>query len=88
MSEDAGWAGLPDGEPVTGKSYRADGWVYRDTDGWFDKDGWFELLGIIGEGNYVILAHSVRGGKDYRGQFLISPIGMDRMKEWAKGKAP
>lgn len=80
MEQDEEWAGLPPGEPVKGKTYRADGWVYRDLPRRLSFEMWDHFLSVIGEGNYVILAMST--GPDWkRGQFLISPAGMENMRQ-------
>lgn len=76
---------LPPGEPVKGKTYLADGWVYRDLPARLSNEMWDLLISIMGEGNYVILAES-RGPDWRRGQFLISPTGMKNMKEHSRDK--
>ena len=70
--------GLPPGEPIEGKTYIADGWVYRDMPGRVSFEYWDKFLDLLGEGNYVILIRSE--GRDWkRGQFLISPDGMENL---------
>ena len=45
------------------------------------NENWDKFISMIGEGNYVILAMS--SGKDWKhGQFLISPQGMDNMRQY------
>ena len=84
-----GWDFMPPGEPIPGKTYRADGWSYRDAPTWFTPEMWDYFLSIIGEGNYVVLAMSERtagdGTKSKRGQFIISPQGMENMRSHGKG---
>ena len=47
-TEDAGWLGMPPGEPMVGKTYRADGWVYREV-ARCSPESWDRILGMIGE---------------------------------------
>ncbi len=69
---------LPPGEPIKGKTLRADGWVYRDIPGRLSHEMWDHLIGIIGVGNFEILAMSI--GDDWkRGQLMISPDGMKNL---------
>ena len=83
MAEDAGWLGCPPGEPVEGKTYRADGWVYRDlprmAPEWFQK-----LIDLIGEENIVWLSKADYGDAK-RGQMLISPAGMANISAYSAG---
>jgi hypothetical protein len=71
---------LPPGEPVLGKTYRADGWAYIDPPTRFSPEAWDGLMDLIGEGNVVILAATtgtLKDGRPYvRGQLLISPDGI------------
>ncbi len=70
---------MPPGEPVPGKTYRADGWQYVDLPTRLSPDMKVEFFAVLGEGNWVILAET--HGPDYwRGQLLISPEGQERMK--------
>jgi hypothetical protein len=71
---------LPPGEPIKGKTYIADGWVYRGTPQML-PEFWGRLLGIIGPDNYVVLTKAeYEGGKWKRGQLLVSPEGMGNIK--------
>ncbi len=70
---------LPPGEPIAGKTYLADGWLYRDLPTRLSYEMWDCLLSTIGEGEYVILAMS-RGNDWKRGQLLISPDGMENLQ--------
>jgi hypothetical protein len=71
---------LPPGEPIKGKTYIADGWVYRGTPQML-PEFWGRLLGIIGPNNYVVLTKAeYEGGKWKRGQLLVSPEGMGNIK--------
>lgn len=77
ITEDAGWIGTPTGEPIEGKTYRADGWVYRDlprmSPEYFDQ-----LVSIIGSTNIVWLSTADYGDMK-RGQLLVSPEGMKNL---------
>lgn len=79
-TEDAGWLGTPSGEPVNGKTYRADGWVYRDLPRmaaeYFDQ-----LVALIGDENIVWLSLADYGATK-RGQLLISPSGMKNISAY------
>ncbi len=45
---------------------------------------WDKFLALLGAGNYRVLGMSV--GPDWkRGQFLISPAGMDNLRNRSKG---
>lgn len=81
------WDDLPPGEPIEGKTYRADGWVYRDIPTRFSHKMWNRFLEILGEENYVILVKSVSIVDDWiRGQFLISPQGMKNLTEYSASR--
>ena len=74
---------LPPGEPVLGKTYRADGWQYIDLPKWLSLEMKDYFLKIIGEDNYFIMAHSERvieGEKYWRAQLLVSPDGQNNMR--------
>jgi hypothetical protein len=78
---------LPPGEPFPGETLIADGWVYRDIPGIMLPEYWDMLLSAIGEGHYRILAMSRinRDGKEWcRGQLLISPTGMENLRNRKK----
>lgn len=78
MTDENEWGGLPPGEPIVGKTYRADGWVYRDLPKlsyeMFDK-----LVAMIGEENIVWLTQADYGTSK-RGQLLVSPAGMENIR--------
>lgn len=79
MSEHPSFASMPDGEPINGKSYRADGWQYVDLPSRLSLEMRDYFLKILGEGEYVILVAS--SGHDWwRGQLLISPVGQSNLK--------
>lgn len=81
---------IPDGEPIPGKTYRADGWAYVDPPGSFSPESWQFFLNVIGDGEYVVLASSnwVRNGiKHVRGQLLVSPAGWANMEATVKDNA-
>lgn len=76
---------LPPGEPIKGKTLRADGWVYRDIPGRLSHEMWDHLLDIIGAENFQILGMSV--GNDWkRGQLMISPDGMKNLTASREGQ--
>lgn len=75
MAEDPSWKELPPGEPIPGKTYRADGWAYRDLPGWITINNWEKFTAILGAENYVVLAMSLKGDRVHA-QLLISPEGM------------
>lgn len=79
MAEDASFKNpeLPEGEPIKGKTYRADGWVYHDIP-WTTVEAWEQLIALVDDDNIVLLAASDRDGA-IRGQVLISPDGMERI---------
>ncbi|MES2753819.1 MAG: hypothetical protein V4659_04065 [Pseudomonadota bacterium] len=80
MTEHPSFADLPPGEPIEGKTYRADGWAYIDPPGRFSPEAWADFLAMFGAGQAVILALSagrtIEGAPWRRGQILISPEGM------------
>jgi hypothetical protein len=55
------------------------GWTYRDIS-WVTPDVWNQFLDIVGMENCKILAKSTDGNKRCRGQVLISPDGMSRLR--------
>ncbi len=65
-------------------------WVYRDLDAWLDEEYWTKFMGILGEGNYKMLAGSRKtdenGVRWYRAQFLFSPTAMENLREYNKNK--
>ena len=76
---------FPPGEPISGETYRADGWAYIDPPGRFSHEAWNHFLEIIGEGNFVPLAmsqgrHPSDGKQFIRGQLLVSPQGWENMR--------
>lgn len=74
------------GEPIKGKTYKADGWKYRDVR-WFTPTQYDELKTILGIENLVVLSEHHRtgaAGTVIGGQFLISPAGMQRAIKWAE----
>lgn len=77
-TEDDSWYWLPPGEPVKGKTYRADGWVYRDLPR-MEYELFDAIKDVIGEDNIVWLALSDYGGA-MRGQALLSPTGVERLR--------
>jgi hypothetical protein len=85
MSEHQSFACLPPGEPLPGKTYRADGWIYWDAPARFTPHVWATLLAKLGkpQDDYVILAQS--SGTDHqgvgwiRGQLLIAPWAVENL---------
>ena len=76
---------LPPGEPVPGKTYRADGWMYKDFPR-FEPDVWDSLLLAIGTEHFVPLSLA-NYGTSKRGQLLISPQGVINCIGFLKAKA-
>jgi hypothetical protein len=73
----------PSDAPVPGEKLIADGWVYRDLSAKLSFEMWEFFLNLVGDGNYRILATTE--GPDWRhGQFLISPTGIARLRDYAK----
>ena len=68
------------------KQLGTDGWVYRDIPRLLNAD-WDKFLGIVGDGNHKLLVGSSNGTKR-RGQIMISPAGMERLKEHAASHPP
>jgi hypothetical protein len=76
---------LPPGEPIKGKTYMADGWTYGDlprmAPAFFDQ-----FVEIVGAENLRWLTLANYGGPNgpsKRGQYLMSPEGQDRLREYA-----
>lgn len=79
MTEHWSMRNLPSGEPVKGKTYRADGWAYFDAP-WTSIDSWNSSLAKIGNENHVVLAMTMAPDMSrVRGQLLISPQGVAAM---------
>lgn len=58
-------------------------WTYRDTNGWMTGERWDLFRQILGEEDHVLLISTrrVRDGEvSYRGQFWISPRGMENLR--------
>lgn len=74
----------PQSEPFPGEPLLADGWAYRDmprvTEETFNK-----FLEIVGQENTRFLTIAKYRGPNatMRGQLLISPTGMERLKAHA-----
>lgn len=88
MTEHPSWSQhiVPNGEPILGKTYRADGWAYVDPPGRFSPEAWDYFLDLFGREHIVIIIetrgkHPSDGLPFARGQFLVSPEG------WAKAVA-
>lgn len=78
---------LPPGEPISGETLIADGWVYRDWSRML-PEFWSELLAVIGPDNYKLLTQSTYRPPDgpvtMRGQMMISPDGVANLKAYAE----
>lgn len=75
------------GEPIKGKTYLADGWVYRDLPRLTQKT-MQDFIDLVGEENVVFLTFAKYTNEDVttvRGQILISPEGQSKILE-AKNK--
>lgn len=74
---------LPDDEPILGKTYRADGWVYRDLPN-LSLENFDKFVSIVGVNNIEWLTLAQRSWPDgaitKRGQCLISPAGIEACK--------
>lgn len=69
------------GEPVPGKTYRADGWQHLDTPR-MNEEFWNDLLRIIGTGEFHLLSGGEmrrRTGVERWGTIMISPVGQERI---------
>ncbi len=69
---------LPNGEPFPGETLIADGWQYRDLPK-LSCEMFDILVGFIGENNIRWLTVADYGNAK-RGQFLISPDGIENLK--------
>jgi hypothetical protein len=77
---------VPSGEPFPGETLIADGWVYRDLPR-MTQETMNTFLDIVGEENTRFLTFArYKPQNDVRGQLLISPAGMDRMKAYSAAK--
>lgn len=76
---EADWMGLPPGEPITGKTYRADGWFYRDLPQ-MAPEYFNDLLDLIGADNIAWITRATYPNGYQRGQMLVSPDGMARIR--------
>lgn len=73
----------PDSEPFPGETLMADGWVYRDLPK-MTQEALNKFLDIVGEENTRWLSFArYKPANDVRGQLLISPAGMDRMRSYS-----
>ena len=74
---------LPEGEPFEGKTYIADGWVYRDLPR-MTPEAMRTFLDIVDENEVRWLTKASYPGGAVRGQLLISPKGIENMKAYAQ----
>lgn len=84
---------LPPGEPIPGKTYRADGWAYIDPGCRLSTEAWEVFIDSFGEDEIVPLAvssgiHPSDGKPFIRGQLLVSPRGMENARRSTKSSYP
>jgi hypothetical protein len=76
---------IPQTEPFPSETLIADGWIYRDlpkmTPEAFDK-----FMAILGDENARFLTFARYGREAVRGQLLISPSGMSRLKDYSNSR--
>jgi hypothetical protein len=60
---------------------RARGWRYIDSAAWFSPEMWDRLLGVLGDGEYKILAMTKHPTRGIRGQFFVSPKAVENMEK-------
>jgi hypothetical protein len=71
------------------KPHPYEDWHYRDIP-LCSEEVWQLLLGAIGAGEYVMLISTKHTQGDqvrWRGQFWISPKGLENLAAWAKARA-
>lgn len=68
----------PDFGPEIAKAAGKEGWLYKDV-GWMANADWRKFEALAGEGNVQWLVWTERGDTR-RGQILVSPSGVDRLK--------
>lgn len=71
----------PDMGPEMANAAGKPGWTYRDQS-WMKMADWDRFIDIAGTENVEFLASSSKGDMA-RGQFLISPVGIERVREFA-----
>lgn len=71
----------PDLGPEIAKAMGKPDWTYKDQS-WMPVSDWDKFIDIAGVVEISFIASSRRGDK-MRGQFLISPTGIDRVREYA-----
>lgn len=69
-------------EPFPGETLIADGWVYRDLPR-LTQDAFDKFLGILGAENARFMTFARYPDQSVRGQLLMSPAGMDRLKAYS-----
>jgi hypothetical protein len=72
---------IPQSEPFPGETLIADGWIYRDVPK-MSQENFNRLLDILGAENVRFLTFARYPDKTVRGQFLLSPAGMERVKAY------
>ena len=83
MSElsEASFKWMPPGEPIMGKTYRADGYTYKDLPR-VSIEIFQEFVELVGGENLVWLSYAkyIQGdAQKVRGQVLVSPEGMKKI---------
>lgn len=73
---------MPKTEPFPGETLIADGWVYRDLPK-MTQEAFDNLHTIIGAQNTRFLTFASYPNGAVRGQLLVSPAGMERLKTYA-----
>lgn len=73
---------IPKTEPFPGETLIADGWEYRDLPR-MTQDCLNQFLDILGEENARFLTFARYSADSVRGQLLISPAGMNRLKAYS-----
>ena len=72
-------------EEAMNEAFKVTGWHYRDIN-WMKVSDFDQMLEIFGVDNYKVITSTVRddweGGPFRRGQYLISPQGMENLKDW------
>lgn len=74
---------MPKSEPFPGKTLVADGWEYRDLPR-MTQEQFNQFLDVVGEENVEFLTfarYNSDSGCRVRGQLMISPYGMQKLKE-------
>ena len=94
--DDDGMAYLeePDRSGIDLEALKTQGWMFWPCPHWFSEDMWKELLGMIGDGQYIVTYLVTHSGKymdgsdhptlqrgDKHGAFLVSQTAYQNMRE-------